>query len=129
MQAASTCLTILSALPQHNAQGCRTTFCLGYADLARRLRAAADGADYQGGLSDDDDDEDEDNHDAEISELEEELEPNPHAASEAERQQASPDQEQEEGLDVMHSPVGQPWGAEVRTLLLSCFVACLLQQH
>ena len=96
------------------------------ADLARRLRAAADGGDYQEGLSDDEEDEDDDN-DAEISEMEEGLEPQQRAPDD--RMHTFLDEDQEEELDIMHSPAGQPWGAEVRIVpLLLC--GCLLQhQH
>lgn len=95
------------------------------ADLARRLRAAADGSDYQEGLSDDED-EDDDN-DAEISEVEETFEQQQHAALADSHMQTSLDQEQEEELDIMSSPAQQPWGTEVRAFpLLLCD---LLQQQ
>lgn len=88
------------------------------ADLARRLRAAADGGDYQEGLSDDEEGEDDDN-DAEISEMEDGLGPQQHTADD--RMHTFLAEEQEEQLDIMHSPAGQPWGAEVRTVpLLLC---------
>ena len=102
----------------------------GSADLARRLRAAADGGDYQEGLSDDED-EDDDN-DAEISEVEEAFEPQQHAAFADDHMQTSSDQEQEEELDIMNSPAQQPWGTEVRAfplLLCGWYVASAVTQE
>ena len=93
----------------------------GDADLARRLRAAADGGDYQKGLSDDEDEDDGD--DAEISDLEEALETQQCAASADDHMQNSLDQEQHEGLDIMNSPAEQPWGAEVKTFPLCDLLA------
>ncbi len=83
------------------------------ADLARRLRAAADGLDYQENLSDEDDEEDD--SDAEISELEEDVDAHPPAAFAEDGKLSHPEQAPEEAGHVTNSLEGHPWGAEVGT--------------
>ena len=72
--------------------------------MARRLRAAAEGGDYEEGLSDDDN--------AEISDMEAGSGPHPEALDGHGNQDAEEEQEEEE-VDIMNSPVQRPWGAEV----------------
>ena len=95
------------------------------ADLARRLRAAADGRDYQEDLSDEEDKEDD--SDAEISELEEDVDAHSAGGFADNSKLSRPDKAPEEE-DVRNSPEGHPWGAEVGPCL-SAFLACWLQQH
>ena len=94
------------------------------ADLARRLRAAADGRDYQQDLSDEDDEEDD--SDAEISELEEDVDAHSAGGFAENSKLSRPDKAPEEEEDVRNSPEGHPWGAEVGTclFLLSWLAGC-----
>lgn len=83
------------------------------ADLARRLRAAADGLDYQEDLSDEDDEEGD--SDAEISEMEEGVDAYPPATFAEDGKFSPPEKVREDAGGVMNSPEGHPWGAEVWT--------------
>lgn len=83
------------------------------ADLARRLRAAAEGLDYQEDLSDEDDEEGD--TDAEISEMEEDVDAYPPATFAEDGKLSPPEKALEDARGVMNSPEGHPWGAEVGT--------------
>ncbi|KAL3137809.1 hypothetical protein ABBQ38_005065 [Trebouxia sp. C0009 RCD-2024] len=82
------------------------------ADLARRLRAAAEGLDYQEDLSDEDDEEGD--TDAEISEMEEDVDAYPPATFAEDGKLSPPEKALEDARGVMNSPEGHPWGAEAR---------------
>ena len=73
----------------------------GTADLARRLRAAAEGVEYEEGLSEEDD--------AEISELEEEGQ----VVQAEDSKHGEEEDDEDEEIDIMGTPLPRPWGAEV----------------
>ncbi len=77
------------------------------ADLARRLNAAAEGADFEGGLT----------SDAEISDVDHTCDQQTHPDS------SNPGgQDSEEEVDIMNSPLQRPWGTQVGSPV--CVMLC-----